>query len=402
MTSLAPAVATVPELDYGIYDADEHYYEPVDALTRHLPKQLRSRVKWADIGGRKTMILNQKLVTVVPNPTYDPVSEPGSFETYFRAENYKGIELRDMVRMQPIQPEYRDRDARLARMDRQGVDFTWLIPSLGLGIEEMLCDDPPALNAIFEAYNRWLDEDWGYDRDGRIQTGPMISLVDPAAAEAELERVIDLGARFICMRPAPVGVKGTPRSLGDPVHDRIWARCADAGVIVAFHAADSGYSRYKVQWGDGDGYSGLKQSTFEEVLSLHIERPIFDTFAALICHGVLERHPTLRFASLELGAAWVPWLIRRLRASYGKTPQSYRRDPVESFHDQVWVAPFYEDDVEATLAVLGPDRIILGSDWPHPEGLPEPAKAALDFAVLGDDVVRLAMRDNLAALVGHG
>jgi predicted TIM-barrel fold metal-dependent hydrolase len=399
MTSPTTNKTTTSDLGFGIFDADEHYYEPVDALTRHLPKHLRRAVKWADVEGRQTMILNNKLVTVVPNPTYDPVGAPGSIETYFRAENHDGVELRDMVKMQPIQPEYRERDARLARMDQQGVEFTWLIPSLGLGIEEMLWDDPPTLHAIFEAYNRWLDDDWGYDRDGRIQTGPMISLVDPVAAEAELNRIIDLGARMIVMRPAPVGVLGRPRSLGDPAHDRVWARCAEAGVVVSFHAADSGYGKYKVDWGDGDGYSGLKQSTFEEVLSLHIERPVFDTFASLICHGVLERHPTLRFASLELGAAWVPWLIRRLKSSYGKTPQQFGRDPVESFHDQVWVAPFYEDDVSVTLAALGADRMMLGSDWPHPEGLPHPAKAAQDFAVLGDDVVRRVMRDNLAGLV---
>ncbi len=306
-----------------------------------------------------------------------------------------------MVRMQPIQPEYRDRTARLGRMEEQGVEFSWLIPSLGLGIEEMLTDDPPTLHGVFEAYNRWLDDDWGYDRDGRIQTAPMISLVDPAAAEVELERVLDLGARMICMRPAPVGVRGVPRSLGDPAHDRVWARCAEAGIVVAFHAADSGYGRYKVDWGDGDGYSGLKQTTFEEVLSLHIERPVFDTFASLICHGVLERHPTLKLASLELGAAWVPWLMRRLKSSYGKTPQNYRCDPIESFQQQVWVVPFYEDNLASVFAVMNPERIMLGSDWPHPEGLPTPAAAARDFEPFGPDVVRRVMRENLAELVGR-
>lgn len=401
MTVLEATESTRSPLDYGIYDADQHYYEPEDALTRHLPREFRRVVRWADIEGRRTIVLNDKLVTVVPNPTYDPVGAPGSLETYFRAANHDGTELRDMVVMQPIQPEYRNREARLERLDQQGVDFAWLIPSLGLGLEEMLSDTPPVLNAIFEAYNRWLDDDWGYDRDGRIQTAPMISLVDPVAAEAEVARVIELGARLISMRPAPVAAPGLARSPGDPVHDRVWARCAEAGVVAAFHAADSGYGKYLTDWGENAGYTGLKQSTFEEVLSLHIERPIFDTMAAMVCHGVFDRHPTLKVATLELGAAWAPGLMRRFKSAYGKTPQLFASDPVEAFHEHVWVAPFYEDDLTECVEAVGVDRVLLGSDWPHPEGLPSPGVAATDFGPLGDETVRKAMRDNLRSLVGH-
>ena len=177
-----------PNVEYAIYDADEHYYEAEDALTRHLPRQYRGLVRWADVEGRRTLIVNGKLVTVVPNPTYDPVGAPGSLETYFRAENFDGLAMRDLVQMQPIRPEYRDHSARVAVMDEQGVQLAWLLPSLGLGLEQMLLDDAEALSAIFRAYNAWLDDDWGYDRDGRIQTGPMTSLIDPAAAESDLAR----------------------------------------------------------------------------------------------------------------------------------------------------------------------------------------------------------------------
>lgn len=401
MTATESRPASSSGLDFGIYDADQHYYEPEDALTRHLPKAFRHAVRWADIEGRRTVVINNQLLTVVPNPTYDPVGAPGCLEGYFRAENQAGAEMRDLVKMQPIQPEYRHRGRRLERMDEQGVDFAWLIPSLGLGLEEMLSDDPTTLYAIFEAYNRWLDDDWGFDRDGRIQTAPMISLVDPVAAEAELDRVIDLGARLISMRPAPVAITGKPRSPGDPVNDRIWSRCADAGVVVAFHAADSGYARYLVDWGEDSRYTGLKQSSLSEVLSVHIERPVLDTIAAMICHGALDRNPGLRIATLELGAGWVPYLLRRLAVGYGKTPQLFGKDPVEAFHEQVWVTPFYEDDIAVTFEALGADRMLLGSDWPHPEGLPTPAKAAADYGSLGDDVLRKVMRDNLAQLIAR-
>jgi predicted TIM-barrel fold metal-dependent hydrolase len=388
-------------IDFEIYDADEHYYEAEDALTRHLEREFRHLVRWADIEGRRTLVVNGKLVTVVPNPTYDPVGVPGSLERYFRAENADGTPIRDIIEMQPIQPEYRDRDQRVKVLDAQGVELTWLLPSLGLGLEEMLLDDAEALYAIFRAYNRWLDDDWGYDRDGRIQTGPLISLVEPAKAEADLEGAIERGARFVTFRPAPVDVPGKPRSPGDRLHDRVWAMAAEAGVVVAFHAADSGYAKHLKSWGESDRYTGLKSTPLTEVMSVHHERPIFDTMAALVCHGVFDRHPTLRVASLELGAAWVPDLLRRLRVAYGKIPQSFGRDPVESFREHVWVAPFYEDDIGKTRDVLGADRILLGSDWPHPEGLPEPRACAPDFAPLAPEERRKALRENLKELSGR-
>jgi predicted TIM-barrel fold metal-dependent hydrolase len=389
------------QVDYAVYDADEHYYEAEDALTRHLPREHRGLVRWADIEGRRTLVVNGRLVTVVPNPTYDPVGAPGSLETYFRAENFGGVAMRDLVQMQPIRPEYRDRDARVAVMDGQRVQLAWLLPSLGLGLEEMLVDDADALYAVFRAYNAWLDDDWGYDRDGRIQTGPMLSLVDPAAAEADLARAIDRGARFVSMRPAPVDVPGRPRSPGDPLHDRVWAMAAEAGVVVAVHAADSGYAKHLRSWGELDRYTGLKMSTLSEVMSVHIERPVFDMMAALVCHGVFDRHPGLRVASLELGAAWAPELIRRFRVAYGKTPQLFARDPVESFREHVWIAPFYEDDIRTIRDAIGADRILLGSDWPHPEGLPEPRAALRDYAPLSPGELRLALHDNLQLLSGR-
>jgi predicted TIM-barrel fold metal-dependent hydrolase len=400
-TAEATTPAELPVIDYGLYDADQHYYEPEDALTRHLDPAFRGVIKWIEMNGRRTMLVNDRLVTVVPNPTYDPVGVPGSLELYFRAENTEGIPIRDIIAMHPIQPEYRDRDARLKMMDSQGVDFTWLLPSLGLGLEEMLVDDPAALDAVFRAYNDWLDDDWGYDRDGRIQTAPMLSLVDPVAAEKELQRVVDRGARFISMRPAPAAAPGRHRSPADPEHDRFWAIAAEAGVVVGIHAADSGYAKHLVDWGESARFTGLKASALSEVLSIHIERPVFDMFAALVSHGVFDRHPTLRVASLELGAGWVTDLLRRFRSAYGKMPQLFQRDPVESFREHVWVAPFYEDDVRKVRDDIGADRILLGSDWPHPEGLSSPRAWASDFAALTPDEQRLALRENLKQLTGR-
>ena len=149
--ALLEGTASDVSIDYGLYDADEHYYEPEDAITRHLDPAYRRLVRWVEMEGRRTLLVNDKLVTVVPNPTYDPVGVPGSLERYFRSENVEGMPIRDIIEMHRIQPEYRDREKRVAALDAQGVDLAWLLPSLGLGLEEMLLDDTDALYAVFRA-----------------------------------------------------------------------------------------------------------------------------------------------------------------------------------------------------------------------------------------------------------
>jgi predicted TIM-barrel fold metal-dependent hydrolase len=64
----------------------------------------------------------------------------------------------------------------------------------------------------------------------------------------------------------------------------------------------------------------------------------------------------------------------------------------------VWVSPFWEDDAVTSANVLGVDRCLFGSDWPHTEGLPEPRDYADEIAALGPDAIRSIMRDNAARL----
>ena len=84
-------------IDYRLFDADEHYYEPEDALTRHLDPKYRSAVRWVDMDGRRSLIIGGKLLQLIPNPTYDPVGRPGSLNSYFRAQNPEGRSLKEIL-----------------------------------------------------------------------------------------------------------------------------------------------------------------------------------------------------------------------------------------------------------------------------------------------------------------
>ena len=103
-------------------------------------------------------------------------------------------------------------------------------------------------------------------------------------------------------------------------------------------------------------------------------RLIEDFATVMVAHKLFERFPHLRFAYIENGADWVPRCLHSLHMLGGQNPGMFASDPVDQFIDHCWVAPFVEDDVDDLARFLPVDRILFGSDWPHAEGLAQPAR----------------------------
>ena len=93
-------------------------------------------------------------------------------------------------------------------------------------------------------------------------------------------------------------------------------------------------------------------------------------------------------------------LFEKLTKSYGQIPHIYREDPRQTFKRHVWISPFYEDELASLRELLGVDRIIMGSDYPHVEGLAEPASYIKDLENFDytPEQCRIVMRDNGLAL----
>src|SRR5215208_5699985 len=73
------------DVDHLVNDFDNHYYEAVDAFTRHLdPKYGRRIIQWAEIDGRKYHVIGGKVSHAVVNPTFDPIAKAGAMSDYFR------------------------------------------------------------------------------------------------------------------------------------------------------------------------------------------------------------------------------------------------------------------------------------------------------------------------------
>ncbi len=386
------------QLPYEIFDGDNHYYEAEDAFTRHLDRKMRRRcMDWAVVNGRKELLVAGTVNRFIPNPTFDPVARPGCLDDYYQGKNKAGLSIKDAFgALEPIHVEYRDRDARVRVMKQQRVAGAFFFPTLGVGMEEALSDDPEAVVAAFNAFNQWLHEDWGFAHQGKIFATPYFTLMDLDNAIRQLEWALARDARVVVMRPAPVRLPGKSRSPADPYFDPFWSRVNEAGLTVAFHGGDSGYGRYFAEWGEGGDVESFKSSAWKGVVGG--TRAPFDCMAALVCHGLFHRFPRLRICSIEMGANWVPWLIQSFRRAYGISPKDFHEDPVETFKRHVWISPFHEDDVTALKELLGADRLVMGSDWPHAEGLADPTDYVRELGAFTPAEQKLVMHDNAAAL----
>ena len=165
-------------------------------------------------------------------------------------------------------------------------------------------------------------------------------------------------------------------------------------MAVGIHSGDAGYGRYINDWEPYGSLEAFRHSPLRSVISS--DRPPFETMAALVCQGLFDRFPNVRVASIEAGAEWAITLVKKLEKAYGQLPSGFASDPVQAFRDHVWIAPFYEDDLATLRDVLGIDRLLFGSDWPHAEGLAEPRDFALDLRRNGftEDEIRPIMTTN--------
>jgi predicted TIM-barrel fold metal-dependent hydrolase len=389
---------TTQLLDIPVFDADNHLYETKDSLTKHLPDRYKSAIDYVDVRGRTKIVVRGQISDYIPNPTFDVVARPGAMEDYFRKGNPDGNDRRTIFG-EPMRalPAFREPAPRLQLMDEQGIDRALMFPTLASLIEERMRDDPEMIHAVIHALNEWIYETWQFDYEGRIFATPVITLPIVEKAIEELEWVIERGGRVVLIRPAPVpGFRG-PRSMGLPEFDPFWEKVVEHDVLVAMHSSDSGYERYANDWMGND--SEMLPFKPEAFRMLSAWRPIEDAVSAMVCHGALTRFPTLKLAVIENGSSWVEPLLDRMADVYKKMPQDFLEEPVEVIKRNVYISPFWEEDLGALADVLGVDHVLFGSDYPHPEGLAEPATYVNELDGLPDDKVRKIMGGNLARLM---
>ena len=359
------------DLGFPVYDSDNHMYETEDAFTRHLPAEYQGAIRYVQVDGRTKIAVNGQISEYIPNPTFEVVAPPGAQEEYYRHGNPEGKSLREIFG-KPIRcPDWaRNAEARLPHLDELGIQGSLMFPTLASLLEERMRDDPDLTHAVVHALNQWIHDEWTFNYHDRIFATPIVTLPIVEKAVEELEWCLEHGARCILIRPAPAwGLRG-PRSPGLPEFDPFWARVQEAGVLVGMHASDSGYADLASIWEGKTEFLPFKPNPLR--LLVMQNRAISDMMTAMICHGAFTRFPDLRIATVENGGTWVKPLLERLEGVYKKMPHDFPEHPLDAFRRNVYVNPFWEDALEGLIDVMSPDRILFGSDYPHPEGLGDP------------------------------
>jgi predicted TIM-barrel fold metal-dependent hydrolase len=396
----------VTTLDYRIFDCDTHMYEPRDAFTRYLPSAFEDRavLPIRNARGEDVVLVGSRIATFNSEHgmCFELAYRPGSLREMLRQMSSGNPE--ETYRPEPMRPEYLNVEDRLAVMDEQGVEGCVLFPAaMALSLEHYMLDTP-ALYANMRSFNRWYDETWGFDRDGRVFATALMSLRDLDLAVAEVEQVIAAGARVVLLPTGPA----YGRSPGDPYFDPVWARLNEANVVLALHIMPFWYfDAVCPDWGQSSDPGSWHMSAWQWQC-IYGERPVQDTLAALIYDNLFGRFPNLRVLSAEHGAEWVPHFVRKLDKSRGMGRNgpwiggALRERPSEIFRRHVRVVPYPEDDVMKVIAELGStESIVMGSDFPHAEGLAEPRDFAALLEGLPAEEQRFVMRDNAMDFLGR-
>ncbi|HVU74618.1 MAG TPA: amidohydrolase family protein [Mycobacteriales bacterium] len=385
-------------LDVPVFDADNHLYETRESLTRHLPDKWKHAVDYTEVKGRTKIVIRGKISDYIPNPTFEVVARPGAMEDFYRKGNPEGKDRRAIFGDPIRSPEaFRTPAARLELMDEQGLDRTLMFPTLASLIEERMRDEPEMTAAVIHSLNEWMYEEWQFNYEGRIFATPVITPGILDKALEELEWVAARGAKCILMRPAPAWGPNGPRSFALPEFDPFWERVVHHGILVGLHSSDSGYDRHQNEWCGSDSEMLPFQPQAFRMLSSW--RPVEDAVASFIAHGALSRFPTLKIAVIENGSSWVEPLMRALKDTYKKMPQDFMEDPIAVFKRQIHISPFWEEDLVELAGRIGVDRVLFGSDFPHPEGLENPMSYLGQLQDSDPETVRKIMGGNLARLM---
>jgi len=390
-------------LDYGIFDTDTHCYETRDAFTRHLPKNYLDRAitPVRDATGAEVIMAGRRIATFNSEQGlgFDHAYRPGTLKEMLKQMSSGNPD--ETYAPEPMRPEFISRGPRLELLRKQGVEKCVVFPAgMALAAEHYVLDTD-ALYVNLRSFNEWYDETWGFAYDDRLFATAVLSLRDLDRAIELTDFVLGRGARVVLLPTGPA----YGRSPGDPYFDPVWSRLAEAGVTVAFHIMPFWYfSAISPAWGHDPDPASWHMSAWQWN-NVYGERPIEDTLSAIIFDNVFGRHPELMCLVAEHGAKWTPHFVRHMDKSRGMGrngpwiggPLSDR--PSNIFRQHVRVSPYPEDDIPWIVENLGSaDSIVMGSDFPHAEGLAEPADFVNLLEPLDDAVKRQIMRDNAAAL----
>jgi len=329
-----------------VVDCDSHVMEPADLWQHYLEPEFRDRairIERRD-GVEHLIIGEQSVLQGVLAGLGGAHREPGEL---FGA----GLSYAD-----GCEPPSYDPLARVALLDSWKVDRGVLFPTIG--ILPFPTEDTKLASAYCRAYNRWQKDFFDGAKD-RVVAIALINWHELDEAVRELEHCILSGFRGLFVPPEVID----GRRPSDPHFDRIWRICEESGiaacmhVIVRFTPGTSAFSSF---------YATRPGPIF--TFGLGGTGQMIPTMAAMVTDLLFERFPKLKMVSVEAGCGYAAYLMDRLDEKHARfhglmpmpmKPSDYIR------RNCYFVAEPEERSIGAMLDLVGEDRILWGSDYPH-------------------------------------
>jgi len=352
--------------DRAYYDADSHIMELPDFLTSYADPELREFIP--EVNYSASLVTDEEVAVIV---------EQGNrhSDEHREAQIALGDEL--IAKSKEIQALGAfDRADRTIACDMLGFkkQLVFATHSVVLPFHPSSKTDPTHRYGATRAHNRHMVD--FCSEDDRLMGVGVVPLDDPALAIAELDWVIENGLEAVWVpHRAPIGF-----APGHVDLEPFWAKLAEAGVPFVLHVGGSPLQALKSWSNNGRGavkdwMGGGENVRTKDAAVMH--QPPETFVSMLLMDGVFDRHPDLRGASVELGAGWVPELLRRLDSItriYSRVDESVRfdRKPSEQLTQQMGFTPFPHEDVGRLIADSNDELYLFSSDYPHVEGGRDP------------------------------
>lgn len=338
------------------FDADSHIMELPDWLSSHADPQVRDRIPPLSVSSGGPMAEKvQEYALTGAHPT-DRVEELLQ-NIMTGGKNYEAVGAFNAAE-------------RTRALDELGFDAQWVFASFSPG-QVFWIPDLDVQYAACRAHNRAMAEFCA--DDPRMLPVALLALDDPQRAAAELDAALAEGAQGIWVPARPCG----DRSPGHDELDPLWARLAEAGVPFLVHVGSQPIQIREEYMNTGrprptDWLGGAENVRSKDLTVLHQSTEEF--LSVLVLDGVLERHRGLRGGAIELGASWVPGMVRRLDhaaeiwARSEPELRTFTRKPSEQAREQLAFTPYPFEDVGALIRESAPELYLFSSDYPHIEG----------------------------------
>ncbi|CAN5381305.1 amidohydrolase family protein [soil metagenome] len=371
-----------------IHDADSHVMELPGAIIPYV--EARHREDFAAKTVKKNALVEWTAKAQALHD--DPEFRAGDEANLLLRKNYQAI------------GSFRNED-RPRALDMLGFTSQLVFTTAALGnygLEEM--GEVELAVAGARAHNRMMTDFCSVDR--RLLATGYVTLVDLDRAADIAREAIELGAKGLII-PSRHPPHHSPSHSG---LDPLWAVAQEAGVPILFHVGgeEKMHEAYLENGGERvlDFHGGAEN--FTSLTFMAIPLSVWQTLSALVIDGVFDRFPRLKFGAIELGASWLPSLMRFMdsgAAAFGKEErlQKLSAKPSEILRRQLRVTPYPHEDTAWIIANSGPEMCLFSSDFPHVEGGRNPLKRFNDALEGASDAAKRGFyRDNFIDLMGKG